>query len=79
MRYIELNPARAGICTDPPYYRWSSYRANAPGEATPWLTPHPLYATLVKDAAPRGRPRKSVIEGPGDGQRGQIGLTGLDG
>ncbi len=43
---IELNPVRAGICPDPVQYRWSSYRANALGETTPLLTPHPLYATL---------------------------------
>ncbi len=36
-RYIELNPA---------HYRWSSYRANALGETTLLLTPHPLYASL---------------------------------
>lgn len=46
MRYIELNPVRAGICPDPAQYRWSSYRANALGETNPLLTPHPLYAAL---------------------------------
>jgi putative transposase len=49
MRYIELNPVRAGICPDPAHYRWSSYRANALGETTPLLTPHPLYTTLGPD------------------------------
>ncbi len=29
MRYIELNPVRAGMCVDPVEYRWSSYAANA--------------------------------------------------
>ncbi|MDD2883234.1 MAG: transposase [Rhodoferax sp.] len=53
MRYIELNPVRAGICPDPAHYRWSSYRANALGETTPLLTPHPLYATLGPDDARR--------------------------
>jgi len=55
MRYIELNPVRAGLCTDPAHYRWSSYRANALGETetTPLLTPHPLYATLGSDDASR--------------------------
>ena len=33
-RYVVLNPVRAGICTDPGEYRWSSYRATL-GEATP--------------------------------------------
>lgn len=53
MRYIELNPVRAAICQDPADYRWSSYRANALGESQPWLTPHPLYATLGPDEASR--------------------------
>ncbi len=45
-RYIELNPVRAGMVTRPEAYRWSSYRANALGEETPLLTPHPMYAAL---------------------------------
>ena len=31
MRYIELNPVRAGIVANPADYRWSSFRANAHG------------------------------------------------
>ena len=53
MRYIELNPVRAGLCPDPAHYRWSSYRANALGETTPLLSPHSLYATLGVDDASR--------------------------
>jgi putative transposase len=30
-RYIELNPVRAGIVSNPKNYRWSSYRINALG------------------------------------------------
>ena len=30
-RYIELNPVRAGMVTDPGQYRWSSYRHNGLG------------------------------------------------
>ncbi|MGH8369364.1 MAG: transposase, partial [Gammaproteobacteria bacterium] len=29
MRYIELNPVRAGMVRSPGHYRWSSYRSNA--------------------------------------------------
>ena len=53
MRYIELNPVRAAMCADPADYRWSSYRANALGEAQSWLTPHPLYPTLGPDEPSR--------------------------
>lgn len=39
-RYVELNPVRAGMVADPARYRWSSYRANALGEADTLVTPH---------------------------------------
>jgi len=53
MRYIELNPVRAGMVEHPGDYRWSSYRANAQGEASALLTPHPLYLALDRDDAAR--------------------------
>ena len=45
-RYIELNPVRAAMVEDPAHYRWSSYRANALGQADPRLTPHAIYREL---------------------------------
>ncbi len=45
-RYIELNPVRAGLVSDPAGYRWSSYRTNAGGEVDPLVTEHPLYRAL---------------------------------
>lgn len=53
MRYIELNPVRAGLVRHPAHYRWSSYRANALGEADPLLTPHALYCALGRSAEER--------------------------
>lgn len=53
MRYIELNPVRAGMAVDPGTYRWSSYRRNALGLADPLLAEHPLYTRL--GASPAGR------------------------
>ena len=52
-RYIELNPVRAAMVTDPADYQWSSYRHHAFGEANPNLTPHPLYTALGADVAQR--------------------------
>jgi len=46
MRYIELNPVRAGFVRHAAQYRWSSYRANALGGEDPLLTPHALYYAL---------------------------------
>ncbi len=48
MRYIELNPVRAGLVTHPQQYLWSSYRANALGAADAVVAPHELYARLGK-------------------------------
>lgn len=36
-RYIHLNPVKAGICTAPEDYRWSSCRAYTAGEEFPLL------------------------------------------
>jgi putative transposase len=53
MRYIELNPVRAGIVAQAADYRWSSYRANALGYADPIVTPHPLYYALGRSPEAR--------------------------
>jgi len=45
-RYIELNPVRAGIVSQPDEYRWTSYPANALGRADPLITPHDEYVRL---------------------------------
>lgn len=51
--YIELNPMRAGMVEHPGEYRWSSYRANAQGEADALVKPHPRCRALGSDAASR--------------------------
>ena len=48
-RYIELNPVRAGMVEHPGEYQWSSYRANAQGEACRALRPHDYYRALGTD------------------------------
>lgn len=52
-RYIELNPVRARMVEHPADYRWSSYRANAQGEATDLVVPHAIYQALGSDEAAR--------------------------
>ncbi|WP_416137071.1 hypothetical protein ACM26W_11145 [Halomonas sp. HK25] len=51
--YIELNPVRAGMVAHPGEYRWSSYAANAQGQADPIVTPHAAIAELGASAAER--------------------------
>ena len=52
-RYIELNPVRAQMVTEPADYPWSSYRQNAHGEGNSLVTPHELYRRLGADRAAR--------------------------
>lgn len=52
-RYIELNPVRAGMVEQPAEYRWSSYRANAQGEANALLSAHPIYRVQGLDKESR--------------------------
>jgi putative transposase len=53
MRYIELNPVRAGMVNHPGDYKWSSYAANAQGQTDLLLSPHPLYTALGETTAVR--------------------------
>jgi putative transposase len=46
MRYVELNPVRAGLVSDPADYPWSSYRSNAMGLDDRLVAPHSLYISL---------------------------------
>lgn len=48
-RYIECNPQRAGMTSDPGAYPWSSFQRNALGSFDPLLTEHPLYTALAPD------------------------------
>ena len=48
MRYIEMNPVRAGMVEHPAQYRWSSYAANAQGIDNAIIQPHELYLSLGK-------------------------------
>jgi len=45
-RYIELNPVRAKMVSEPSAYKWSSYQCNALGRISSLLTPHELYLNL---------------------------------
>ena len=47
LRYIELNPVRAGIVPDPGDHPWSSYRSHAGEAAMNWLAEPEEYRRLV--------------------------------
>ena len=46
MRYIELNPVRAGLVEDPAAYRWSSYRHQVGLLVDPLITEHAIFWAL---------------------------------
>jgi putative transposase len=46
MRYIEMNPVRAGMVDHPVQYRWSSYAANAFGMTNAIVHQHDEYIGL---------------------------------
>ncbi len=50
MRYVELNPVRAGIVAKPEEYRWSSYRFHALGAVDDLIVPHRMYTDLGNSA-----------------------------
>ena len=60
-RYIELNPVRAAMVTDPAHYPWSSYRANAFGEKDPLVTPHALYKRLGRNQTARQAAYRELV------------------
>lgn len=60
-RYIELNPVRADMVTDPGQHRWSSYRANGLGLPDARLTPHPLYLAQGRDPLERAQTYRALF------------------
>jgi len=55
MRYIELNPVRAGMVKAPRDYPWSSYTANAEGARDRLVVPHSDYLGLGKTHKDRAK------------------------
>lgn len=53
MRYIELNPVRAGMVKHPADFSWSSFRANALGVHDALVTRHELYLRMGRDSDER--------------------------
>jgi putative transposase len=46
MKFIELIPCRADLVNQPREYEWSSYRTNAHGSYSSFVSPHPVYREL---------------------------------
>ena len=61
LRYIELNPVRAGMVRDPGDYRWSSHRAHAFGAPVKFWKPHDLYLSLASNSAERQSNWRKIV------------------
>lgn len=64
MRYVELNPVRAGIVSEPSRFRWSSYRHNAMGVGDDLVTPHPVWVNLAGVDRDRRNAYRQLFEHP---------------
>jgi REP element-mobilizing transposase RayT len=70
VRYIHLNPVRAGLVSDPAAYPWSGHRAYLGQETQPWLTTEWVLSLLAqREATARRRYAQFVQEGLQQGYR----------
>lgn len=70
VRYIHLNPVRAGMVNDPEEYPWSSHRAYLGKEFLPWLTTDWMLGQFGKSVAKaRAGYRAFVLDGLGEEYR----------
>lgn len=61
-RYVELNPVRANMVTQPDAYPWSSYTHHAYGKHDPLIRDHDLYLRLGKTEQQRCHAYRALFE-----------------
>jgi putative transposase len=61
-RYIELNPVRAGMVSDPCEYPWSSHLSNAGALPHPMLSAHVAYESLGDAPEHRGSAYRALFD-----------------
>jgi REP element-mobilizing transposase RayT len=70
VRYVHLNPVRAGLADKPEAWRWSGHRAYLGRAAAPWLaTDWVLSQFAPREADARAAYRAFVADGMGGGRR----------
>jgi putative transposase len=47
VRYVEMNPVRAGLCSDPAQWKWSSYHAHIAGKDDLLVAVGPMLERIV--------------------------------
>jgi putative transposase len=75
-RYIELNPVRAHVVSDPGDYAWSSYSHHAGIRQDPLVSDHPLYWSLGNTPFQREASYMDMVrQGISDEEVAQISLA----
>ncbi|NML47692.1 transposase [Ramlibacter sp. G-1-2-2] len=74
MAYIDLNPVRAGMVSDPAQYPWSSHQHYIGLKADKLVTPHPLYWDLGNTPFARDQAYADMVRA-GIAQEQQQALT----
>jgi putative transposase len=64
MRYVELNPVRAGMVSSPEQYKWSSYKTHAFGARDPLVSEHPVYTGLGNTPEHRQQTWRGICDSP---------------
>jgi putative transposase len=64
LRYIDLNPVRAGLATSPVRYGWSTCVQHAYGVPRPGWTPHVSYLALGSTGPARTAAYRALLETP---------------
>jgi hypothetical protein len=79
VRYVHLNPVRAGMVTDPDEYPWSGHRAYLGKEKLPWMTTEVVLAQFGKSIAKaRSKYKEFVLDGLGEEHRPEFHGDGVD-
>lgn len=61
-RYIELNPVRASLVSNPAQYQWSSYRANALGHPSDIIRPRHEWIALGLNRSARSEKYRRLFQ-----------------
>ncbi len=78
VRYIHLNPVKAGLVTRPEAYRWSSHRAYLGLAAVPWLSTGPVLRCFAKRQGESRRRFKAFVNEEMTEGGGEAGSEGMD-
>lgn len=73
VRYVHLNPVRAGLAGTPEAWRWSGHRAYVGRAAAPWLTTDWVLGLLApREGDARAAYRAFLADGMGEGRRAEF-------